>query len=850
MKISIAIANRRATRRWQNKKWSWEKVVDMMRETVRTKETYRSYLASSKPAQDEIKDVGGFVGGYLEQGIRSKRTVASRRLVTLDIDDTKLDTDGLMDLVRKEVPYEFVVYSTHKHCFEKPRIRIVIPLDRDVMPDEYEAIARHIAGEVGIDLFDPTTFQPERFMYWPSTSIDGDFVFEHNFLGDVCSADDILSEYQDWTDISAWPRVATETPTLATESKKLGDPGEKEGVVGAFCRAYTIADAIDTFLPQVYEETGSGRYSFLEGSGANGGVVYGGGVFFYSNHATDPAGGQLNNAFDLVRIHKFGGLDKDPAAPMNKRESFSAMLALATQDKAVLEELEAVKSLNEDAVYSDFEEESEADFLAGILNDPDDLLKGNLDGVDVVNAAPDFFMPPAKESLGRIDRENWKDSLTRVKKTGDIKPEISNLKLIIIFDEHLYGKIRFNEFENYIFVTGMLPWNSSTKLRRWEDSDESGLREFLESRYSLYHVSKIVDALILAAYFNRFHPIREYLNRVEWDGTPRLDRLLIDGMGAEDTPFVRLATRKSFVGAVARVMKPGCKMDYVLTLVGSEGLKKSSLLAEMGGRWFSDSFTTVDGSKAFEQLQGSWIIEIAELSAFNRSETNAIKAFLTKRYDKYRPAYGRNTLDLARQCVFFATTNENGFLKGDTGNRRFWPVEVTKKFDSEKITIRPSNGAEPVIGLPVDQLWAEAKKYYEQGEPLYMDDEVEKLAKQQQDAFTEDNAWRSSIEEFLDTPVPMSWEDMSRFERREFLVDPVQKPGEVYMARNYVCLKEIGVECLGLELKDLNTYKLREISSMMNRIPGWVRNTSSKRRFGSYGKCRFYEREAKVEELC
>lgn len=840
MKLEIAVAIRRNQKKWPNKKVMWDTLVEKLSVTQRTNETFKEYLSATKTIQSSIKDVGGFVGGYLNGGKRSSTTVRHRQIVTLDIDDCSIGMDeGLVDLITKGIPYELVIYSTHKHSPEKPRLRIVFPLDRPVSPDEYEAISRYLAGEVNIEHFDPTTFQPERFMYWPSTSSDGDYFYSYEW-GPICCADDILANYVDWKDMSAWPRLSTEVPEIMRESKQLGEPTEKEGVVGAFCRAYNTEEAIEKFLPNVYEEMDKNRYTYLDGSSAGGAIIYNNGAFIYSHHSTDPAGGKLLNAFDLVRIHKFGGLDSDSEAPMSKRESFRSMCDFALKDHAVTAELDDVERPLSKALYTEFADELvEEDWLGGELDNPDDIFTDSIEELNL-NNVPDFYKPDFKAELpGGINEENWKDKLERTKK-GDIESKITNLKLILMFDPDLKGKIAMNDFEHCIYVTGSLPWDSSKELRRWNDSDEAGLRELVETKYDVYHISKITDALVLTATYNRFHPVKEFLSNLEWDGVPRLDTLFIDYLGAEDTPYTRAVTRKAFTAAVARIMRPGCKFDYVLTLVGDEGLKKSSLLNEMGGRWFSDSFTTVDGTKAYEQLQGSWLIEIAELSAFNRAETNSIKAFVTKRHDKFRGAYMRNVMDWPRQSVFFATTNEFTFLKGSTGNRRFWPIKVTKRFTGNPIAEKSGNGAEMILGLPVQQLWGEAIHYYKKGEKLYLNDELEVEAKMQQELFSESDDRQGIIERYLDILLPKDWNDMCRLERQEYMKDAAQY-SKGTERRNFVCVNEIWEECLNMPLKDLNNYKAKDVINIMKKIAGWERR-ETRRNFPPYGGQRYFAR--------
>lgn len=840
MILDIATAIKRTQKRWQNKKMSWDELVDRFAETQRTNETYKEYLAASKKIQDDIKDVGGFVGGYLDGGRRSNVTIRHRQVITLDIDDCPVSMDeGLVDLLLKAAPYELAIYSTHKHTPEKPRLRLVIPLDRPVSPEEYEAVSRFIAGKANIEFFDPTTFQPARFMYWPSTSSDGEYFFTHEW-GKFCSPDAILSQYVDWKDISSWPRLSTEEPEINKESEKRGDPREISGVVGAFCRAYSVEEAIDAFLENVYAPTNPGsfdRYTYLDGTSSGGGVVYNDGLFFYSNHSSDPAGGELNNSFDLVRIHKFGGLDADRTVSILKRPSFKSMCEFALKDKNVVAELDNVDRPLDKALLLEFKDEVD-EWSDTDIDDIDAFLSGEGAIVNPDNV-PDMYIPEFKSELpGGINGENWKDSLERTKK-GDIEAKISNLKLIILFDPDLRGKIMLDDLEKVICVKGALPWNKNTEYRRWEDTDEAGLMELIETRYELNNPSKTFYALVLASTYNRFHPVKSFLDNLEWDGIPRLDTLFIDYLGADDTPYTRAVTRKSFTAAVTRIYKPGSKMDYVPVLVGAEGLKKSSLLAEMGGRWFSDSFTTVDGTKAFEQIQGCWVIEIAELSAFNRSETNSIKAFVTRRVDRFRGAYQRNTQVCPRQCVFFATTNDLNFLKGNTGNRRFWPVMVHKRYEPVAVVEKTSNGSEPILGLPVHQLWAEAKHYYEKGEKLYLEPKLEKVAKDKQEEFSEVDERLGLIEEYLEIPLPADWDNFSRMERKEYLNTPSEHRGE---PRDTFCILEIWEECLGLAMKDLNNFKAKELHGLLRRLHNWEYRDSRKA-IPPYGTQRYFSRK-------
>lgn len=840
MLLDIATANSRTQAVWFNNKVSWPDLVSKLSRTVRTHEKFSAYMSMEKARQDEIKDVGGFVGGFLNKGVRSKSTIQHRQILTLDADDVKGDFWGAFTMFYGEAA---VVYSTHKHTSQAPRLRLVMPLSRPVKPEEYEAVARKVAASIDIDWFDPTTFQPERLMYWPSTASDGEWLFEHQ-EGAFLDVDSVLASYTDWTDMSSWPRADKDKLRVKREGAKLGDPIEKTGVVGAFCRAYNIHEAIAEFLPDVYEKGSSDdRYTYVEGSGSNGAVVYNDGMFIYSNHATDPASMQACNAFDIVRIHKFGNLDteKDRGKTVTALPSYEAMCAWAVTNPEVVEELDEMRAFRA--------QERELAAVEPVVEKDENEVEKEIE-TDIATLLGLKEQAEALDSEDSIDETNWRSVLER-KKNGELKDTISNLRIILNYDKELSGGIALNEFENFIYVVGKLPWiKNFTKPRRWTDADDSGLRYYIENRYGIYHVGKTTDAMVLAAVRNKYHPVRDYLDGLTWDGVHRLDTLLVKYLGAEDTPYTRAVTRKAFAAAVARIYRPGCKFDYVLTLAGPEGIKKSGLLTEMGGAWFSDSFHTVTGKDAYEQLQGSWILEIAELSAFNKAETNAIKAFVTKRTDKYRAAYGKHVQDWPRQSVFFATTNEPTFLKGHTGNRRFWPVAVSKRYEPDVALVNDIDSPrEVIVGLPVDQLWAEAKHWYKEGEPLYLQDRnVEEAAKVVQNKYSEIDDRVGLVAKFLDTILPENWDSMGKEERRSYLNDrdEIKVKGTVF--RNEVCLIEIWSEALGMRVEDFNTAKGRELRALMNMVVGW-QYVGEQKSFPLYGRQRYFERIDKKETV-
>lgn len=796
--IDLATAHSRIAKKWRNRHWLWSELLQRCSETKRTGETAAEYARMSKEEQSNVKDVGGFVGGYLSGGIRKNANVMYRTVATLDID---YGTVNVWDDFTMAFGFAAMIYSTHKHSSKTPRYRLVFPLSRQVSPAEYEPLCRKIAAEIGIDLFDDTTYELPRLFYWPSTSKDADFVFDYQD-GPPCDVDAILSQYVDYKDVSAWPLSSREGDVIAHEIKKQGDPTEKPGVIGAFCRAYSIEDAIDTFLSDKYEKTGhDGRYTYKLGSVAGGLVCYEG-KFAYSHHETDPASKQLCNAFDLCRVHLFGAQDEGSRAlDVTRKPSYAAMQEFAAKDKAVKLLMARERA---QAAADDF------------------------DGLDDAELPEDY-------------NDEWKAELEYTK-SGKLLCNIANIILILENDPALAGHIVHDLFTGMDSAKDGLPWNKNAN--QWTDTDDANLRVWLEKHYDITGKEKIADALTAVLTRHSYHPIRDYLNGLTWDGVPRLDRIIIDYMGAEDSELNRAMSRKHFVAAVARVFNPGCKYDYCLIMSGAEGIGKSTLLRVMGGRWFNDSITTLEGKEGMEQLRRAWVVELGELSSIKRSDVEQVKAHLSKQVDIYRAAYARRVLEHPRQCVFCGTTNEALFLKGDTGNRRFWVIPVVAE-------LRKYRDWSEAIRRDRDQLWAEAVHYYKQGEPLYLSEELEAQAKQRQQDFNDDNddPIVAMLDKYLNTLLPVNWDTMDIQARRSYLRDPDPLQAEGTVKRDKVCAAEFICEQLGKDMADKDyKYLCRRVSKMIGDRPEWERVSSTKHAAKLYGTQRGFRRAEQPDE--
>lgn len=784
--IKIAIGDSRMDKRWKNIELSWNKLLTQISNTKRTTETVEEYRKLKKGKQDAIKDVGGFVGGHLKEGRRKNGYVNERSLLTLDMD---YGEPGIWDEIKMLHPFKCAVYSTHKHTPEKPRLRLIIPMSRTISEDEYPAVARMVAKDIGIDLFDDTTYEPARLMYWPSTSSNGEFFFDHKD-GELLNPDDYLRKYKDWRDVTTWPMSSRQSEIVKRSISKQADPLEKEGAVGAFCRTYTIDEAISTFLADVYEPSAmEGRYDYIPADSSAGVCIYDG-KFAFSHHATDPACGRLLNAFDLVRLHLFGNLDldsKEDTAP-SKLPSFNAMQELV---------------INDDAVKLTLADERKR------------------------SASADF-----------TPTEDWESEL-ELDKRGHIKDTVTNISLIIANDES-FKNIIFNQHKGMIDVIGELPW---TQVKPgWNEPDMANAKIYFERKYGIWSPTKFKDALLGIVSSQRLrHPLKEYLTSLEWDGVPRLETLLIDYLGAEDTPYVRAVTRKTLCAGIARVFEPGIKYDFLLVLVGPQGIGKSTIFARLGSKWYSDSLTIADmkDKTAAEKLVGYWIMELGELAGIKKVDVETVKSFITRTDDKFRQSYGTVVESHPRASIIVGSTNnEDGFLRDISGNRRFLPVNVS------------ANSKRHPWDLDADtvaQIWAEAKVLYENGESLELTGKLAEMAQERQRAALEYDPRQGIVEEYLNKLLPENWDKMDLFQRRAFLYgtdfDGEGKVGTVQRTR--VCSMEIWCECFGRQREAIKKSDSYEIESIMQRIDGWQKYTGSKAgkmRFGHYGIQKGYVR--------
>lgn len=647
LKISVG-ASRKSTS-WKTTELHLREFYDKLKTPLRTQETLDVYLGMPKSKQDSLKDNGGFVGGQLD-GNRIVKNLKGRDVVTLDLDHCPAGATEKVKQAVKKLGCTHCIYSTRKHRPSAPRLRVVIPTNRTMTIDEYEPIARKIASLILPDMswYDPTTFEVTRLMYFPTCSCDGEFVYAEDMENPFIDADGLLEMYDDWHDISSWAVV----PGVEAKQQKAAeaeDPTTKKGFIGAFCRTYSITEAIDTFLPDEYISAGSDRYTYAKGSTSGGAIVYAD-KFLFSHHATDPCSGRLVNAFDLVRLHKFGDLDEKaaPGCPVTKLPSTTAMREFVRDDEKTQAALTQERSAN---IQLAFEQSLDA---KGMTAEPDlaKRMADHLAGLDGVVFTTDVL----KQTLSVAGVQLWYDEITH--------------KFRSVGSEQAFGIPESS-------VGNAMP-SVIDDLYRQAKVDRAG-------------TTTISDRMGLIWRQNRVNPVTDMLQNGLWDGADRVSILLDEIMQLpQDDNTSRLLVQRWLSQCVA-LARNSDRQPYgaegVLILVGGQGIGKTSLFRKLAVEpdWFNEGAALNFRDK--DTLIGatdSWIAELGEMERTLRSDEGALKAFITKPSDTLRRPYERSAEMHARRTSFCGTLNSERFLRDDTGNRRFWTVPIDR-IDTDRL---------------------------------------------------------------------------------------------------------------------------------------------------------------------
>lgn len=376
-----------------------------------------------------------------------------------------------------------------------------------------------------------------------------------------------------------------------------------------------------------------------------------------------------------------------------------------------------------------------------------------------------------------------------------IKANLQNaVNFFLLKTSPLKDLFKLNLFTMDVEFTRIAPWQNEVKDKsqmNWSDANAVHCKYFIAKKWGVdFSINILHEAATVVSHRNRYHPVRDYLESIEWDGVPRVARWLVDYTGAADTPYVRAIGRKTLIAAVARIYRPGVKFDHILVLEGKQGTGKSTLCRYLAGDWFGDMVVDPHNKDTIDAMRGKWIIEASEMEVSRRAETQALKAFITRQTDRVRLAYARVTTDFPRQSIFIGTTNpevEGGYLKDTTGNRRFWPV-LTDRIKLDDIKANR------------DQLWAEAVDMFKCGEALYLTDKGVILEAEIQAAQRRmSDPW---------TPVIDDW---------------LHSPDDSGALRTVVTVQDIWEECLYNPIKTLGKKEQIRIAQLMESELGWTK---------------------------
>lgn len=716
-----------------------------------------------------IKDQGFFIGGEVNVSTMRKSldSIVNRTLITLDIDKPKHNEDGSIEDVWQKFKSAFpntqaIRYSTIRNTKENPRYRIVIPLSRQLLSRDFTLVSKYLANLLGRENFDKTTHDYSRVMFLPTVCKDSIYEFEYQGTSPL-QVDLLLAEAQ---------KHIEELAPSTSKEKEYKNPLDKAGIVGAFNRVYSITDAIDNFLLDVYspamnfdKNNPRYRYKLADAKSLPGARVYDNNTLFYSAHDTDPAVGKQLDAFNLVKLHKFN-------------DNFLEMKEFSNNIPEVQEELHKNSRL-----------------------------------VDTP--------------------EEWKNLLI-LDKNANIKDTMFNLQLIFLNDKGLDMLFRLNTLTFMIEVNRdmaeAIDGARDRKGRSLEDADLTDVRIYLETCETPIKTSKqnVVDMIASVARLNKYHPVKEYLESLQdsWDGVKRVDTIFTDYLMVKDTPIMRAMARKVLAAAVHRVFVPGIKWEGVPVIWGLQDSGKSTFIQKLYKsspydkdvqNWVNN--TAIDYSnmdKAIERTKHFWGIELAELASNTMSNfsNEQMKAFISADRPVTRIPYDRFPLTFDRTQIFWGTTNTWLYISDQTGARRFLPIDCGSETETEKFEcLRRINN------MPVDMIWAEVMTYYKD-EPLFFTIEQREALNQLRLAHTEESTFETILSKFVTSKIPMNWDDKSPMERRDYFITGGVPREDIY-DRKYITLSEIAYEALGKPLSDLNRKQVREIETTMFNI-GWV----------------------------
>lgn len=860
----------------KNKELAWSKIVEVMQTPKRTDVPMKKYKAwgaqgdVGSKKKLELKKSAGFVfGGWCVDGVRKKANVEHHSFIMLDLDSLSVELYWDIEEGNSALAgIRHVWHTTIGHTEEAPRVRIAIPLSRNVGADEFQALSRLIARQLDAEMkqVDPVSFRAAQMMFRPVVTSDGSFKTGKDD-GVIFDVDAFLDKQKfDWRDITLLPRATKEKKEdLERQSKglKAVDPTTKSGIVGDFCRMWDIEAAMAEFIPEKYVQAENGRYTYAEGHGHSGAVIYDEGKFLYSNHGSDPCSDQNVNSFDMVRIHLFGHLDKgadetdagakDYDTPA-KRPSYAALvehlaenypqfaLARAKNRYVSDEDIDAALAGDDAEEDDDASEEGEQSL-------------GETKYDELGNEIEDKPVKAKKAKVELGGSADWLELLD-LNAEGVIKNTAANIVKILQHHPRYAGCISYNQHTSTVVTLhqpklvsamGEGTWVIRDKMNgsRWTDDLSASLIIDLSEPVAKRNAAsgglglKVAEATLEmciadVARRNSFHPVRDYLRSLKWDGVKRAETVLIDWLGCEDTRYTRAVSALLFLAGVARVFEPGCKFDDMFIIEGPQGCRKSTFVETLGKHWSGNLHINFDDNrKTINSMSGKWVLEFGELKGMRGDRMEEMKDWLAQTYDRARLAYAHHEEDFYRQSIIIGTTNEKAYLYDNSGNRRFYPILCTKT-KRDPIDI---DG----VRLIVDQLWAEAVTWYEeiraehpyQPLPLYIrDEEAQDLAEVAQSTRHVDNVdpWLDILREFLEDPAHAAYANGEWPTGLDADADAALNAEEGYLVRRDVtCAREVLMYGLKIPKEKIKRSEQEKIVRMLHQMPGWKYVDKAKR---------------------
>ena len=724
------------------------------------------------------KNEKSYLPGELKNHYRKNVNVINRSMLTLDLDGAQ--EDGFEALCGFLSDFYYFWHTTYSHSEEKPSYRILVPLAEPVTPGQYGDLVRQIIAANPKASIDGASAKPAQIMFPPAC--------KDPFSYDYGVHEGKLADGAQWLSSANGGEAVV---PLARVQRRVA-PEDAPGIVGQFNRVYPDLDElIETYeLPYEYDgATGRYRYTGSSASATPGmREIEENPGYYYSWHAHDPAAGYAQNAFDLVRIHKFGHLDEDYKGPVNRAPSYTACRDFLDTNEG-------------------FKKRANAEAYEAVVHNISKSAEGE---TNVPAKTPQERKTSTSVEVlttEELDNTQWVSQLEVDRKTGKFVDSISNLTLIFDNDPKMKG-VGWCERGEYFTEADPHNWPDTKRSPKLTENQKVLLRNRYEKVYGLkVSPERLVQIFAERKVVNSFDPVRVYLESLHWDGNKRMETCL---PGVEDTEYNRMVARKVLLAAVARTFEPGVKVDEALILVGPEGTGKSSWIKEMS-KGFSVEFQNIESKDTVQILSETWIAMAEESEVVAKSDFNRLKSFLTQTSDTYRVPYAVEPETRLRRWVVWGSTNDMELLRERDGNRRFLMVECVRPRDFDLLT--------PEY---VDQIWAEAVHAYLMGESHVMNSYERELARTAREQHIHSDALTESIAEHLRLPITSDWHEKKPETLRSIVgqwnVDVIGSTGD--KERDFITPKEVWVEVEGMSLAD---FTLRDQSRVKDSLQALVR---------------------------